>query len=143
MDIGLFIVLMIVVYVVPELLKRFKKKKPYQYPNFPLPNPPTGPQPSPPGIPGELSRGMKPPPPMPLYALQGEEGTAGDEGDPAWEVRMTGPAIGIAESEIYSAPVFCFDAQQAAQGVVWSEIIAPPLARYNSGFWSVCSSWYS
>ena len=128
MDIGLFIVLMIVIYVVPELLKRFKKKKPYQYPNFPLPNPPTGPQPSPPGIPGELSRGMKPPPPMPLYALQGEEGTAGDEGDPAWEVRMTGPAIGIAESEIYSAPVFCFDAQQAAQGVVWSEIIAPPLA---------------
>ena len=128
MDIGLFIVLMIVIYVVPELLKRFKKKKPYQYPNFPLPNPPTGPQPSPPGIPGELSRGMKPPPPMPLYALQGEEGTAGDEGDPAWEVRMTGPAIGIAESEIYSAPVFYFDAQQATQGVVWSEIIAPPLA---------------
>ena len=30
MDIGLFIVLMIVVYVVPELLKRMKKKKPYQ-----------------------------------------------------------------------------------------------------------------
>lgn len=34
MDIGLFIVLMIVVYVVPELLKRLKKKKPYQYPDF-------------------------------------------------------------------------------------------------------------
>ena len=80
MDIGLFIVLMIVVYVVPELLKRLKKKKPYQYPDFPAPMPPTGQYPSPPGIPGELSRGMKPPP-MPLYAVQ-EEGTAGDEGDP-------------------------------------------------------------
>ena len=62
MDIGLFIVLMIVVYVVPELLKRLKKKKPYQYPDFPAPMPPTGQYPSPPGIPGELSRGMKPPP---------------------------------------------------------------------------------
>ena len=127
MDIGLFIVLMIVVYIVPELLKRFKKKKPYQYPDFPTSNPTPGPQSSPPGIPGELSRGIKPPP-MPLYALQGEEGTAGDEGDPAWEVRMNAPVVGIAESELHIAPVFCFDAQQAAQGVVWSEIIAPPLA---------------
>jgi hypothetical protein len=127
MDIGLFIVLMIVVYVVPELLKRFKKKKPYQYPNFPSPLPPTGQQPSSPGIPGELSRGMKPPP-MPVFALQEQEGTAGDEGDPQWEMRMTSPVIGIVESDLNLAHVFCFDARQAAQGVIWAEIIAPPLA---------------
>ena len=126
MDIGLFIILMIVVYVVPELLKRFKKKKPYQYPNLPSSLPPTGQPPVPPGIPGELSHGMKPPP-VPVIALQ-EEGAAGDEGDPAWERRMTAPVVGIAETELNMAPVFCFDVRQAAQGVIWSEIIAPPLA---------------
>ena len=80
----------------------------------------------PPGIPGELSHGMKPPP-VPVVALQ-EEGAAGDEGDPAWERRMTAPVVGIAETELNMAPVFCFDVRQAAQGVIWSEIIAPPLA---------------
>ena len=126
MDIGLFIVLMIVVYVVPELLKRLKKKKPYQYPDFPAPTPPTGQYPSPPGIPGELSRGMKPPP-MPLYAVQ-EEGTAGDEGDPDWGVKMTAPVNEITGGEIETQSVWGLDPGQAMQGLVWAEIIAPPLA---------------
>ena len=126
MDIGLFIVLMIVVYVVPELLKRLKKKKPYQYPDFPAPMPPTGQYPSPPGIPGELSRGMKPPP-MPLYAVQ-EEGTAGYEGDPDWGVKMTAPVSEIAGGEIETQSVWRMDPSQAMQGLVWAEIIAPPLA---------------
>ena len=110
MDIGLFIVLMIVVYVVPELLKRLKKKKPYQYPDFPAPTPPTGQYPSAPGIPGELSRGMKPPP-MPLYAVQEDA-----------------PVNEITGGEIETQSVWGLDPGQAMQGLVWAEIIAPPLA---------------
>lgn len=137
MDIGLFIVLMIVVYVVPELLKRMKKKNPYQYPDFPAP-PPAGHQPTGPGIPGELSRGLKPPP-MPLYVMQ-EEGTPGDEGDPDWGVKMTAPVSEITGGEIETKSAWVFDPRQAALGVVWAEIIAPPLAlrplRRNRGrFW--------
>jgi hypothetical protein len=126
MDIGLFIVLMIVVYVVPELLKRLKKKKPYQYPDFPAPPLPTGQYPSAPGIPGELSRGMKPPP-MPIYAVQ-EEGTAGDEGDPDWGVRMAVPISEIGNAETEEKYAWGLGPSQALQGLVWAEIISPPLA---------------
>jgi hypothetical protein len=126
MDIGLFIVLMIVVYVVPELLKRMKKKQPYQYPDFPTSQLPTGQYPSAPGIPGELSRGMKPPP-MPIYAAQ-EEGTAGDEGDPDWGVRMAAPVSEIGGRELEDKSDWVLGPNQALQGLVWAEIISPPLA---------------
>ena len=134
MDIGLFIVLMLVVYVVPELLKRLKKKTPYQYPDFPA-SPPSIPYPTAPGIPGELSRGMKPPP-MPLYALQ-DEGTAGDEGDPEWGAKATASVSGIGIGEVEEKTAWSLGPNQALQGFVWAEIMAPPLAlrqvRHNRG----------
>lgn len=122
MDIGLFIVILIVMYVIPEVMKRLKPKKPYQYPEFPSTLPPDGHGPV--GMPGELSRGIKPPP---LQDMTGE-GMPGDEGDPAWKLRteLTYPEVkGIAGE---SGESFRVGASEAALGFVWAEIIAPPVA---------------
>ena len=121
MDIGLFIVIMIVMYVVPEIMKRFKQKKPYQYPEFPSPVPTNGQDAA--GMPGELSHGMRPPP----LPLTGEEGTPGDEGDPTW--RMNTDDSGLtkilpAEPALDKRWELC----GVAQGFVWAEIIAPPVS---------------
>lgn len=121
MDIGLFIIIMIVMYVVPEILKRLKPKKPYQYPDFP-PALPQGGQ-GPVGMPGELSRGMKPPP---VPEISGE-GLPGDEGNPAWAMREepTMPEVkGLAGDLSLGLP---WSAREVAQGIIWAEIIAPPV----------------
>lgn len=120
MDIGLFIVVMIVLYVVPELLKRFKAKPKYKYPEFP---------PAPSGdvrMPGTLSQGMKPPA-LPGNEMSGE-GMPGDEGDPSWIVRSESALPGerglVGEREAGPA----VDPAMAAQGVVWAEILARPVS---------------
>jgi len=125
MDIGLFVALMVVVYVVPELVKRMKRKKMNRYPPIPFPLPPQG-QRSDSGIPGELSRGVKPVFHS-AYEMSGE-GMAGDEGDPDWErndslevEEVSGP---LAVGEL----TLRFDPAEAAQGLVWAEVLAPPLA---------------
>lgn len=119
MDIGIFIALMIVMYVVPELLKRFKAKPKYKYPEFP---------PASPGdvrMPGTLSQGMKP------LALSGDkmsgEGMPGDEGHPSWAVRLESAQPGergVVGERDYPA----LDTSMAAQGVVWAEILARPVS---------------
>ena len=121
MDIGLFIVIMIVMYVVPEIMKRFKQKKPYQYPEFPSPVPTNGQDAA--GMPGELSHGMRPPP---LPVIDGE-GTPGDEGDPTW--RMNSDDVGMPKI-VAELPVADrrWELCGVAQGVVWAEIIAPPVS---------------
>ena len=121
MDIGLFIVIMIVMYVVPEILKRFKQKKPYQYPEIPSPVP-TNVQDAT-GMPGELSRGMRPPP---LPVIDGE-GTPGDEGDPTW--RMNTDDSGMTK-KLPAAPALDqrWELGGVAQGLIWAEIVAPPVA---------------
>lgn len=135
MDIKLFIALMVVVYVVPELFKWLRKRKPNQYPGFPVPTPPSDQYPTAPGIPGELSRGMKPPA-MPLYFMQ-EEGTPGDEGDPNWEIKRVAQVTEIGEAETEAKSAWGVDVTQATQGVVWATIIGPPVAlrpmRQNRG----------
>lgn len=123
MDIGLFVVILIVMYVVPEVLKRLKPKKPYQYPEFPSTLPQGGQGPV--GMPGELSRGMKPPP---VPVMTGE-GMPGDEGDPAWGLHTEPLFAAMKEFSGGSAdekmqPV----ASEAAMGFVWAEIIAPPVS---------------
>ncbi len=124
MDIGLFIVIMIVMYVVPEILKRLKPKRPHQYPDFPPALPQGGQGQT--GIPGELSRGMKPPI---LPVTPTGEGLPGDEGDPAWELR---PEFAYSEMVEYSRPDLGdrmrISSQEVAQGIIWAEIIAPPVA---------------
>ena len=122
MDIGLFILVMIVLYVVPELLKRFKKKKPYQYPEFPQ----TGDRPENVGIPGTLSQGMKPPP-VPSSAGP-DEGMPGDEGDPSWKAREGVPVLSALEPAGVQVGQCSIAAESARQGIVWAEIMAPPVA---------------
>ena len=122
MDIGLFIIVMIVMYVVPEILKRLKTKKPYKYPEFPQPLPQGGQGPV--SMPGGISRGMKPPPVMEMTG----EGMPGDEGDPSWGVHSQ-PAlpeiIGLAARPEDNIRIGTGD---AAMGFIWAEIIAPPVA---------------
>ncbi len=121
MDIGLFVVIMIVMYVVPEILKRLKPKKPFQYPEFPSTLPSEG-QGSV-GMPGELSQGVKPPP-VPLMA---GEGMPGDEGDPAW-VRLVEP-VALGNKEIgEDCGTGSWKMNEAVRGFVWAEIIAQPVA---------------
>ncbi len=121
MDIGLFIVIMIVMYVVPEILKRFKQKKPYQYPEFSPPTPTDGQDAA--GMPGELSRGMRPPP-LPLV---GGEGTPGDEGDPAWQKKVDDSGMPRILTEL-PALDRRWELGGVAQGLIWAEIIAPPVS---------------
>ena len=122
MDIGLFILIMIVLYVVPELLKRFKKKKTYQYPDFPQ----TGDRPENVGMPGTLSQGVKPPPVPPISATG--EGMPGDEGDPAWKAQDGVPVLVTLEPVGAQVGYYSIDAEHAMQGIVWAEIMAPPVA---------------
>ncbi|HWR28618.1 MAG TPA: hypothetical protein VN631_02190 [Negativicutes bacterium] len=122
MDIGLFVIIMIVMYVIPEIMKRLKPKKPYQYPEFPSTLPPDGNVPV--GMPGELSRGVKPPP---VPVMTGE-GMPGDEGDPSWGLHVE-PVLpemkGLTEAP---EEKLHWGAGGAAMGLVWAEIIAPPVA---------------
>ena len=119
MDIGLFIVIMVIMYVVPEILKRVKPRKKYQYPDFPA-DLPAGSDGSG-GIPGQLSQGTKPPS-LPTVS---EEGTRGDEGDPAWRSVAEPTAMMLPDP---SLPGRNWELGPIAQGVVWAEVIAPPLA---------------
>lgn len=122
MDIGLFIVVLIVMYVIPEIMKRLKPKKPYQYPEFPSTLPSDRQEPL--GIPGGLSHGMKPP----VFPSLTGEGMPGDEGDPAWGLHVA-PALadmqGLSGEMGESRRV---GLSEAALGVVWAEIISPPVA---------------
>jgi hypothetical protein len=122
MDSGLLIVLLIAMYVIPEILKRLKPKKPYQYPEFPSTLPPEGQVPA--GIPGELSRGIKPPP-VPIVS---GEGMPGEEGDPFWHFPK---ASAVSEPNDFSAEPSAeriWGTNGVAIGIVWAEIIAPPVA---------------
>ena len=122
MDSGLLIIALIAMYIIPEILKRLKPKKPYQYPEFP-PNQPSEGQ-GPAGIPGELSRGIKPPP---VPAMSGE-GMPGDEGDPFWRMPQESVA---SEGKLFMAEHAKDQTgvvSGAALGIVWAEIIAPPVA---------------
>ena len=119
MDIGLFLVIMIVMYVVPEILKRVKPRKKYQYPDFPADLPAGGDGPA--GMPGQLSQGTKPPP-LPIIS---EEGTRGDEGDPAWRSPAEPTAVMLSD---VSVPGRNWELGPIAQGVVWAELIAPPVS---------------
>ena len=127
MDIGLFIIIMIVLYVVPEILKRFKKRRPYQYPEFPQEREPVED-----GMPGSLSQGTKPPP-VPYVA---DEGVAGDEGDPSWKVEPVTAISTGSELRETQGSSYGLDYRAAMQGIVWAEIIAPPVAlrRRNTVF---------
>lgn len=127
MDIGLFILVMIVLYVVPELLKRYKKKQPYQYPEFPQ----TGDQPENAGTPGTLSQGTKPPQ-IPAYAS--EKGTPGEAGDLIWAVPKTDPALLATETASIQTGAHYLNSQNAMQGIVWAEIIAPPVSLRRRRF---------
>lgn len=130
MDIGLFVVLMIVVYVVPELLKRMKRKKPNQYPPIPIPIPPQGQDRPGAGIPGELARGIKPVFHS-VYEMSGE-GMAGDEGDPDWESKESLEVEDVSGPLAVGELTLRFDPAEAAQGVVWAEVLAPPLAMRSN-----------
>jgi hypothetical protein len=121
MDIGLFIIILIVMYVVPEIMKRLKPKKPYQYPEFPSTLPP-GPGPA--GIPGNMSKGMKPPP---VPAMSGE-GLPGDEGDPAWGLRVQSVLPEVAANAEGPEEKLHLVAGGPALGFVWAEIISPPVS---------------
>ena len=122
MDSGLLIIALIALYVIPEILKRLKPKKPYQYPGFPPTQPSEGQGPA--GIPGELSRGLKPPP---VPAMSGE-GMPGDEGDPFW--RMPQESVPSEGKSFMAEPSMkqTWGANEAALGIVWAEIMAPPVA---------------
>ena len=131
MDIGLLVLLMIVVYVVPEILKQMKKKKPYQYPQFPSPVPQQDPVAQRQGVPGGLAKGMKPPP-MPVYLMSGE-GVAGDEGDPEWGKRSEGSAVlELTDISLDSGTGMQLDTGGVALGFIWSEVLAPPLSLRSS-----------
>ena len=122
MDIGLFIIVLIVMYVVPEIMKRLKPKKPYQYPEFPSPLPSD--RQGPLGIPGEISKGTTPPP---VSEMSGE-GMPGDEGDPNWvmhEEQIIPEAKGFAGDLLVG---LSWGAREAVQGFIWAEIIAPPVS---------------
>lgn len=121
MDLGLFLVIMILFYVVPELLKRFKKKRPYQYPEFPPTDEQAGAR-----MPGSLSQGAKPPP-VPVMAASAE-GTAGDEGDPNWRSENPPAVPASSITKELSVCACCTDARTVMQGIVWAEIIAPPVS---------------
>ena len=131
MDIGLLIGLMIVVYVIPEVLKRLKRKKPYEYPQFPEPAPQQAPEQHRTGVPGNLSQGMKPPP-VPVYFVS-DEGMAGDEGDPAWGQRPGGSVV-LELTDIGSdtGTGLQLDPGGSALGFVWAEVLAPPLSLRSS-----------
>lgn len=121
MDIGLFIIVLIVMYVIPEIMKRLKPRKPYQYPEFPS----TLPQEQvPAGIPGELSRGMKPPP----LVLMNGEGMPGDEGDPMWGIQAKPVITELGEFTDEREEHFHLGPNEAALGFIWAEIIAKPVA---------------
>jgi len=122
MDIGLFVVIMIIMYVVPEIMKRLKPKKPYQYPEFPPTQQPDAKVPV--GMPGELSRGMKPPP----VPVMSGEGMPGDEGDPSWGLRMESVLPEVKGFTEGPEEKLHWGAGGAALGLVWAEIIAPPVA---------------
>ncbi len=127
MDIGLLIGLMIVVFVVPELIKRMKKtKKPNQYPQIPLPIPSPEQNYPAPGIPGGLSQGVKPPL-ISVYEMSGE-GMAGDEGDPDWARKEDLTVLDVSGPLETGQMALRFDPAEAAQGVVWAEVFAPPLS---------------
>ena len=131
MDIGLFVALMLVVYVVPEILKRMKKRKPYSYPPVPIPSPPEAPNSIPPGIPGELSAGIKIPGFSTAYPMSGQ-GSAGDEGDPEWEQRKELLFIEETRDPLCGFGELNISPREAVQGIVWAEIISPPLAKRQS-----------
>ena len=122
MDIGLFIIIMVVLYVIPELLKRFRKKKPYQYPEFPQ----AGERPENAGMPGALSQGVKPPP-VPVYATAGER-TPVDDADPYGNTKTGVPVLVHLEPVGAQTGLYSLSSQGAIQGIVWAEVIAPPVA---------------
>ena len=122
MDVGLFVILMIVLYMVPEILKRSKKKQPYQYPEFPSEADAGA------GTPGTMSQGTQPPP-VPLYAGMTEE--AGGEANPSLDPAAI-RSLGLAASAAEYAPAV--SAATLTQGVVWAEIIAPPVSRRRRNF---------
>ena len=130
MDIGLFVVLMIVVYVVPELIKRMKPKKTNQYPQIPFPVPMPGQNYPPSDTPGELSRGIKPPS-LSVYEMSGE-GMAGHEGDPDWQRKEDLAVMDVSGPLETGELTLRFDPTAAAQGLVWAEVLAPPLAMRPS-----------
>lgn len=120
------VLFLIVMYVVPEFLKRRKKKQPYQYPDVPPQGFP-GESPRPVGIPGSLSRGIKPPP-VPLQVTEGvagDEGKAGDEGDPNWGLQPM-QDVPVLAGEITDRA--SLDPAMAGTAIVWAEVIAPPVA---------------
>lgn len=121
MDTVVVLVILLVMYIVPEILKRFKTKKPYQYPEFPATGPEAGKGTS--GIPGELSRGVRPPP----LPVAGGEGTPGDEGDPAWVLQAATP-VAEPHLSVFRAEGTFPDPAGAAAGIVWAEILRPPVA---------------
>ena len=97
---------MLLMYVVPEIWKRMKKpKQPYQYPELP------GQQGGATGIPGALSKGVRPPE-LPVEMTP----------DPtsASQALAAVPFVDNSYPQADLAPV--------AQGIVWAEIFAPPVA---------------
>lgn len=122
MDIGILIVVLIAMYVIPEILKRIKPKKPYQYPEFPSTSPSDDQRTA--GIPGELSRGIKPPP----VPVMSGEGMPGDEGDPFWKLPKESMSLEMKGLAAEKAVEPSWGPTSVALGVVWAEIIAPPVA---------------
>jgi hypothetical protein len=125
MEIGLFI-LMLLMYLVPEILKRRKKKEPYKYPDAPWTGTTEG-QNQNSGIPGTLAKGMKPPP-VPLQITEGaagDEGLAGDEGVQDWGIQPMTEVPALADARIGGAAL---DPAMAGQAIVWAEVIAPPVS---------------
>jgi hypothetical protein len=115
MDSGIIIVLLIAMYVIPEILKRLKPKKPYQYPEFPSTLPPT-------------EQGPAKPPSIPV--LSGE-GMPGDEGDPFWQIPKAAVSTAVPETKRLSPESFAepsWGSQGVAMGIIWAEIIAPPVS---------------
>ena len=104
MDSGILVVLLLLMYVVPEIWKRMKKpKQPYQYPELP------GQQGGATGIPGALSKGVRPP-----------ELPAEVAAPPVVATLAAVPFVDNSYPQADLAPV--------AQGIVWAEIFAPPVA---------------
>lgn len=125
MEIGLFI-LMLLMYLVPEILKRRKKKEPNKYPDVPWTGMPEG-QTQTSGIPGTLAKGMKPPP-VPLQVSEGtagDEGRAGDEGVQDWGIQPMTEGPALADARIGGVEL---DPAMAGQAIVWAEVIAPPVS---------------
>ncbi|EAX47565.1 undifferentiated embryonic cell transcription factor 1 [Thermosinus carboxydivorans Nor1] len=104
MDFGLLIILMLVLYVLPELLKRRRPPK-YEYPHIPQPAPPE-PEPT-----GQAGAGM--PPAMPIKPPLPPEvhvpaPTKAPETSP-WEGKLNNALL--------------------VNGVIFAEILLPPRAK--------------